>query len=65
LLIVAPRPGRTPDRDRLIGFLGQQFPRWMLPEDVVIVAELPHTATGKLMKTRLREIYRDHNLPDR
>jgi fatty-acyl-CoA synthase len=65
LLIVAPRPGRNPDRDGLIGFLGLQFPRWMLPEDVVIVAELPHTATGKLMKTRLREMYRDHNLPDR
>jgi len=26
---------------------------------------LPHTATGKLMKTRLREMYRDHVLPDR
>jgi fatty-acyl-CoA synthase len=37
----------------------------MLPEDVVIVTELPHTATGKLMKTRLREMYRDHVLPDR
>jgi len=65
LLIVAPRPGRNPDRDGLIGFLRQQFPRWMLPEDVVIVTELPHTATGKLMKTRLREMYRDHVLPDR
>jgi acyl-CoA synthetase (AMP-forming)/AMP-acid ligase II len=32
---------------------------------VVIVDELPHTATGKLMKTRLREMFRDHELPDR
>jgi fatty-acyl-CoA synthase len=37
----------------------------MLPDDVVTVAELPHTATGKLMKTRLREMFRDHKLPDR
>jgi len=37
----------------------------MLPEDVVIVPELSHTATGKLMKTRLREMFRDHKLPDR
>jgi len=65
LLIVAPRPDRHPKRDGLIEFLGQQFPRWMLPDDVVVVQELPHTATGKLMKTRLREMFRDHELPDR
>ncbi|TMJ41578.1 MAG: long-chain fatty acid--CoA ligase, partial [Alphaproteobacteria bacterium] len=60
-----PRPDRRPDRGELIGLLSQQFPRWMLPDDVVIVDELPHTATGKLMKTRLREMFRDHELPDR
>jgi len=65
LLIVAPRPGRQPDHNGLIGFLARQFPRWMLPDDVVIVSELPHTATGKLMKTRLREMFRDHKLSDR
>jgi fatty-acyl-CoA synthase len=65
LLIVAPRSDRNPDRDELIAFLGRQFPRWMVPDDVVIVDELPHTATGKLMKTRLREMFCDHNLPDR
>ena len=65
LLIVAPRAGRDPDRDGLIACLARDFPRWMLPDDVVIVPELPHTATGKLMKTRLREMFRDHKLPDR
>ena len=65
LLIVAPRTGRQPDRDGLIALLARQFPRWMLPDDVVIVPELPHTATGKLMKTRLREMFCDHKLPDR
>jgi 3-(methylthio)propionyl---CoA ligase len=65
LLIVAPRPDRRPSRDGLIEFLGRQFPRWMLPDDVVVVSELPHTATGKLMKTRLREMFRNHELPDR
>jgi 3-(methylthio)propionyl---CoA ligase len=65
LLIVAPRPGCRPDRDDLIALLARQFPRWMLPDDVVTVPELPHTATGKLMKTRLREMFRDHKLPDR
>jgi YD repeat-containing protein len=64
LLIVTPRPNRLPDRDALIGFLAQKFPRWMLPDDVVVLDELPHTATGKIMKTRLREMFRDHKLPD-
>jgi 3-(methylthio)propionyl---CoA ligase len=61
LLIVTPNPaapgGRRPGRDALIGFLREHFPRWMLPDDVVVVDELPHTATGKVMKTRLRELY--------
>jgi len=36
----------------------------MLPDDVAILAELPHTATGKIMKTRLREMFADHRLPE-
>jgi len=65
LLVVAPRAGRHPDRDGLIEFLARDFPRWMLPDDVVVVPELPHTATGKLMKTRLREMFCNHPLPER
>ncbi len=65
LLIVTPRAGHHPDRDGLIALLANRFPRWMLPDDVVVVPELPHTATGKLMKTRLREMFRNHKLPDR
>ena len=63
LLIVAPRPGRAADREALLAFLAGHFPHWMLPEDVVTLAELPHTATGKVMKTRLREMFRDHRPP--
>ena len=48
-----------------MALLANRFPRWMLPDDVVIVPELPHTATGKLVKTHLREIFRNHKLPDR
>jgi 3-(methylthio)propionyl---CoA ligase len=64
LLIVTPRAGapegRRPEPAALIAFLGERFPRWMLPDDVLIVDELPHTATGKVMKTRLRELYGSH-----
>ncbi len=64
LLIVTPRSGipaeRRPEPSALIAFLGERFPRWMLPDDVLVVDELPHTATGKVMKTRLRELYGSH-----
>jgi acyl-CoA synthetase (AMP-forming)/AMP-acid ligase II len=57
LLIVTPRPGRRPAREALLALLSRQFPKWMLPDEVVVVDELPHTATGKIMKTRLREMF--------
>jgi fatty-acyl-CoA synthase len=57
LLIVTSKPGGKPQKEALIAFLAERLPRWMLPDDVVVVEELPHTATGKVMKTRLREIY--------
>jgi fatty-acyl-CoA synthase len=57
LLVVAPRPGRRPDRQSVIELLAKQFPRWMLPDEVVCLDELPHTATGKIMKVRLREMF--------
>ena len=65
LLIVTPCPDRRPDRDDLLAFLAERFPRWMIPDDVVVLDDLPHTATGKLMKTRLREMFREHKLPER
>jgi 3-(methylthio)propionyl---CoA ligase len=64
LLVVSPQPQRRPQRDDLIAFLARDFPRWMLPDDIVVLDELPHTATGKLMKTRLREMFQDHRLPE-
>ena len=57
LLIVTAKPGCRPRKEALIALLGERFPRWMLPDDVLVVDELPHTATGKVMKTRLRELY--------
>ncbi len=64
LLIVTPRPECRPQRDDLLAFLAERFPRWMLPDDVVVLDELPHTATGKVMKLRLREMFRNHRLPE-
>jgi fatty-acyl-CoA synthase len=65
LLVVTPLPECRPLRDDLLAFLAERFPRWMLPDDVVVLDELPHTATGKVMKIRLREMFRNHPLPER
>jgi fatty-acyl-CoA synthase len=65
LLVVTPRADCRPQCDDLLAFLAERFPRWMLPDDVVVLDELPHTATGKVMKIRLREMFRNHPLPER
>jgi acyl-CoA synthetase (AMP-forming)/AMP-acid ligase II len=63
LLIVVLKPGETLTGPQMMEFLTDRVVRWWLPDDVVFVDELPHTATGKLLKTRLREQFRDHRLP--
>jgi fatty-acyl-CoA synthase len=65
LLVVTPLADCRPECDDLLAFLAERFPRWMLPDDVVVLDELPHTATGKVMKIRLREMFRNHQLPER
>jgi 3-(methylthio)propionyl---CoA ligase len=60
LLLIVPRPGAAPTREGVLAFLEDRVARWWLPDDVLVVPELPHTATGKLLKTVLRETYRNH-----
>ena len=63
LLVVVPRDGAALARGDIIDFLRGKVAKWWLPDDVVFASELPHTATGKVAKLRLREIYKDHVLP--
>ena len=63
LLVVVKRPGATLTREALLAFYAGKVAKWWVPDDVVFVEQLPHTATGKLLKVRLREMYRDHVLP--
>ncbi len=60
LLIVQPRDGRKPTKQSLVDFLAAKLPKWQIPEDVVFVDALPHTATGKLLKTELRQRFHGH-----
>jgi len=64
LLLAVLRPGQTATREELLDYLAGKVAKWWLPNDVVFVDELPHSATGKLLKVALRERFRDHQLPD-
>jgi len=50
-------------KEEVIEHLKGSLAKWQLPDDVVFVDELPHTATGKILKTKLRAEYRGHKLP--
>ncbi|HND12783.1 MAG TPA: long-chain fatty acid--CoA ligase, partial [Pseudomonadota bacterium] len=63
LLLAVLKPGQTTTRDELLSVLAQKVAKWWLPDDILFVSELPHTATGKLNKLKLREQYRDYKLP--
>ena len=63
LLIVVPKEGKTVTRDDMLEYLDGKIAKWWTPDDVVFVDELPHTATGKIKKTTLREQFRDYELP--
>jgi acyl-CoA synthetase (AMP-forming)/AMP-acid ligase II len=63
LLVVVPKKGRQPTKDDLLGFMQGKIAKWWMPDDVVIVDEIPHTATGKILKTALRDRFREYRLP--
>lgn len=63
LMVVVKKPGAQVTREELLAFFKGKIPSWQTPDDVVFVDELPHTATGKLYKLKLREMFGNHKLP--
>jgi acyl-CoA synthetase (AMP-forming)/AMP-acid ligase II len=63
LLIVVKKKDTQITRDELIKFFEGKVAKWWIPDDVVFVDQLPHTATGKLLKTKLRDQFKDYKLP--
>jgi len=63
LLIVVRKPGSTVTRDELLAFYEGKIAKWWTPDDVQFVDAIPLGATGKILKTRLREQFRDYRLP--
>ena len=64
LLVVVREPDSQLDKQGVIDYLSQRVAKWWLPDDVVFVDELPHGATGKLQKAKLREQFKDYSLPE-
>mgnify|MGYP002780475720 CR=1 FL=1 len=62
LLLVVRKPGADVTAQDVLAHLSAKVAKWWLPDEVLFVESLPHTATGKLLKTALREQYRDYRL---
>jgi len=63
LLIVVKKQGAEVSREELLKFFDGKIAKWWMPDDVVFVDQLPHTATGKLLKTKMREEFKGYKLP--
>ncbi len=63
LLIVVKAKGAAVEKAELLEWLEDKVARWWLPDDVLFVEKIPHTATGKIAKAELRRLYGDHVLP--
>jgi fatty-acyl-CoA synthase len=63
LLVIVLKKGEAAAKEDILGFMRGKIATWWMPDDVVFVDEIPHTATGKIQKTVLRERFRDYQLP--
>jgi fatty-acyl-CoA synthase len=63
LLVVVLKEGQSASKDELLDFLNGKIANWWMPDDVVFVREIPHTATGKIQKTVLRDQFKDYAFP--
>lgn len=62
-LLVVAKGGRELTRDAMLAYLDGKIAKWWMPDDVQFVDQLPHAATGKLQKMKLREMLRDYRFP--
>ena len=60
LLIVVRKADAGLERDEMLAFFEGKIAKWWLPDDVVFIDEIPHTATGKIQKTALRDMFADY-----
>jgi fatty-acyl-CoA synthase len=63
IVVAVKKAGQQLTREELLKYYEGKIAKWWMPDDVVFVDELPHTATGKLSKLTLREKFKDYRLP--
>ncbi|MBC7576920.1 fatty-acid--CoA ligase [Tardiphaga sp.] len=63
LLIVQLKAGQTATREDILKYMDGKIAKWWMPDDVVFVDAIPHTATGKILKTALRDQFKTYSLP--
>jgi fatty-acyl-CoA synthase len=63
LLVIVKKQGREPQPNEILKFMDGKIAKWWMPDDVQFVGEIPHTATGKINKLKLREAFRAYRLP--
>ena len=63
IVVVTLKPGAEVTRDELLAFYEGKVAKWQVPDDVVFVDSIPIGATGKMLKTKLREQLKDYKLP--
>ncbi len=64
IVVAVKKAGQDVSKDDLLKFYEGKIAKWWMPDDVVFVPELPHTATGKLSKLTLRQQMKDYRLPN-
>jgi fatty-acyl-CoA synthase len=63
LLVIVLKKDQNASKDEILSFMQGKIAKWWMPDDVTFVNEIPHTATGKILKTALREQFKDYRLP--
>ena len=63
LLIVQLKQGESATREDILKFMDGKIAKWWMPDDVAFVDGIPHTATGKILKTALRDQFKDYTFP--
>jgi fatty-acyl-CoA synthase len=63
LLVIVMKKGEKASKQEILDFMEGKIAKWWMPDDVAFVDEIPHTATGKIQKMALRNIFKDYVLP--
>jgi fatty-acyl-CoA synthase len=63
VVVVVKKPAAEVSREQILAFYEGKTAKWQIPDDVIFLDAIPLGATGKMLKTRLREVLKDYKLP--